>query len=109
LAVTFVPIFRGEHGFEVSAAGAVFQGIRGVDRDWVDKAVPDGARVTAVWSGGKQDIATIYENEFFNRSLGRVLVEQPTGAGMAETQIHFSSDGFARTAAGRLVRAPYVL
>jgi Dolichyl-phosphate-mannose-protein mannosyltransferase len=107
--VTFVPIFHGEHGFQRSATGAVFQGIRGVNRDWIDKAVPRGARVAAVWSGGKTDIATVYENEFFNRSIGRVFVQQPTGTELAETPVRFGRDGFARTASGRLVRAPYVL
>ncbi len=107
--VTFVPIFHGEHGFERSATGAVFQGIRGVDRDWIDKAVPPGAQVSAVWSGGKTDIATVYENEFFNRSLGRVFVQQPTGTELAETRVRFGRDGFARTASGQRVRAPYVL
>ena len=107
--VTFVPIFHGEHGFQRSATGAVFQGIRGVNRDWIDEAVPRGARVAAVWSGGKQDIATVYENEFFNRTVGRVLVQQPTGTELAETRVRFGRDGFARTASGRLVRARYVL
>ncbi len=108
-AVTFVPIFHGEHGFERSTSGAVFQGIRGVDRDWIDKAVPRGSRVAAVWSGGRTDIFTIWQNEFFNLSVGRVYVEQPTGSGLAETSIRFGRDGLARTARGRLIRARYVL
>ncbi len=106
---TFVPIFHGPHGFERSATGAVFQGIRGVNRDWIDRAVPRGARAAAVWSGGKQDIATVYENEFFNRSVGRVYVLEPTGTDLAETRFRFGHDGFARTTTGQLVRAQYVL
>ena len=107
--VTFVPIFHGEHGFQRSATGAVFQGIRGVDRDWIDKAVPRGSRVAAVWSGGKQELATVYQSEFFNRSVGPVYVAQPTGTELTETPIRFGRDGFARTATGQLVRAPYAL
>ena len=108
-AVTFVPIFHGPHGFARSATGGVFQGIRGVDRDWIDQAVPAGARVAAVWSGGKQDIFTVWQNEFFNRSIGKVYVRQSTGTELAETRLRFGRDGFARTAGGRLVRARYVL
>ena len=107
--VTFVPIFHGPHGFERSAVGGVFQGIRGVDRDWIDRAVPRGARVAAVWSGGNQDIFTIWQNEFFNRSVGRVYVQQATGTELAETRVRFGRDGFARTSSGRLVRARYAL
>jgi hypothetical protein len=108
-AATFVPIFHGPHGFERSATGAVFQGVRGVDRDWIDSAVPGEARVAAVWSGGRQDIFTIWQNEFFNRSVGRLYVTRSTGTELPETRIRFGSDGYARTASGRLVRARYAL
>jgi Dolichyl-phosphate-mannose-protein mannosyltransferase len=109
LVVTFVPIFHGPHGFERSATGGVFQGIRGVDRDWIDKNVPRGAQVAAVWSGGKQDVFTIWQNEFFNRSVGRVYVLESTGSGLAEEPVRFGRDGFARTSGGQLVRPRYVL
>ncbi len=108
-AVTFVPIFHGPHGFERSSVGAVFQGIRGVDRDWIDKAVPSQAKVTVVWSG-LNDRFTVNQNEFFNRSVGRVYyVRTPTPGGLAETRLRFGRDGFARVAGGRLVRPRYVL
>ena len=37
------PIWWGTHGFERFSRGALFQGIRTADRDWVDTALPDGA------------------------------------------------------------------
>jgi len=108
-AITFVPIFHGPHGFEQSSKGAVFQGIRGVDRDWIDKAVPRGASVAAVWSG-HSDRFTIWQNEFFNRSVGRVYyLTVPTADNFPETHIHFGRDGLARTDAGRLVQPRYAL
>jgi 4-amino-4-deoxy-L-arabinose transferase-like glycosyltransferase len=108
-AVTFVPIFHGPHGFERSSAGAVFQGIRGVDRDWVDRSVPPGAHVAAVWSG-LNDRFTIWQNEFFNRAVGRIYyVGEPTADNFPETRITFGRDGYARTGRGRLVSPPYVL
>jgi hypothetical protein len=108
-ALIFVPIFHGPHGFERSSAGGVFQGIRGVDRDWIDKAVPRGAEVAAVWSG-LSDRFTIWQNEFFNRAVGTIYyVRQPTADGFPETQVHFGKDGLARTPDGRLVRPRYLL
>ena len=38
------PIWWGTHGFERFSRGALFQGIRTADRDWVDRALPPGAR-----------------------------------------------------------------
>jgi 4-amino-4-deoxy-L-arabinose transferase-like glycosyltransferase len=108
-ALTFVPIFHGPHGFERSSAGAVFQGIRAVKRNWIDKSVPAGARVAAVWSG-LNDRFTIWQNEFFNTSVGRVYyVHEPTADNFPETHIRFGRDGFARTDDGRFVRPRYVL
>jgi hypothetical protein len=106
--LTFIPIFRGPHGFERSSVGAVFQGIRGVDRDWIDKAVPPGASVAAVWSG-RSDLFTIWQNEFFNRAVGKVYVLKPTNTEPVETLVRIGRDGYVRTTAGQLVRARYVL
>lgn len=106
--LTFIPIFRGPHGFERSSVGAVFQGIRGVDRDWIDKAVPPGASVAAVWSG-RSDVFTIWQNEFFNHAVGKVYVLTPTNTEPVETLVRIGRDGYVRSAAGGLVHARYVL
>ena len=45
------PIWSGKHGFERASIGALFQGIRTADRDWVDQALPTGAAAAFVWSG----------------------------------------------------------
>ena len=36
------PIWWGTHGFEQSSRGALFQGIRTADRDWIDQAPRTG-------------------------------------------------------------------
>ena len=41
-AAVFHPIWAGKHGVKQASAGAVFQGIRGVPRDWIDAALPAG-------------------------------------------------------------------
>jgi hypothetical protein len=83
------PLWWGAHGFRVASAGALYQGIRNPDRDWIDAAVPDGARVGMVWSG-RTDRFTVNLNEFFNRSLGPVYeLAGPTPGGEA-TEEHVS-------------------
>jgi hypothetical protein len=96
-AVAFRPIWFGAHGFRVASAGALFQGIRTPDRDWIDAAVPDGAEVAMIWSG-RTDRFTVNINEFFNRSLGPVYyLNAPTAGGEANEQhVTIARDGVVR-------------
>ena len=55
----------------LASRGALFQGIRGVRPDWIDRAVGRSADVAAIWTG-KPDVHVIWENEFFNRSVGPI-------------------------------------
>jgi hypothetical protein len=67
----------------------LFQGITADRPDWVDHAVGHDAEVTLIWSGNT-DRYSIWENEFFNRSVRRYyytssplagdLPEQPLSA-----------------------------
>jgi len=61
------------NGLEQASIGALFQGIRAPHRDWIDRAVPDGAEVAMVWTG-RPDRFTINLNEFFSRSVGPIYV-----------------------------------
>ena len=79
-AAVFHPIWAGEHGVKQASAGAVFQGIRGVPRDWIDAALPDGARAAVLWTG-RADRFTVNQNEFFNRTVGPRLLPAPADAG----------------------------
>ena len=45
-------------------------------RDWIDRTVGSNAKVAAVWTGNT-DKFTIWENEFFNRSVGTVYATGP--------------------------------
>jgi hypothetical protein len=103
------PVFGGPRGFRVSSEGAVFQGIRGVDRDWIDHAVRAGSTVAAVYSGLSARF-TINQNEFFNRRLGRIFyLDEPTPGGLPETHITFGPNGLAHTDDGHVVQAGYLL
>jgi hypothetical protein len=82
------PIWWGKHGFEQASRGALFQGIRTADRNWVDQALPKGAKAAFVWSG-RTDRFTVNQNEFFNRGVGPIYyVEDPTPGGLPEKRVH---------------------
>ena len=81
------PIWWGTHGFERFSRGALFQGIRTAERDWVDRALPADARAAFLWTG-RTDRLTVNQNEFFNRTVGPVYyVTDPTPGGLPETRV----------------------
>jgi hypothetical protein len=106
------PIWWGKHGFEQFSQGALFQGIRNPDRDWVDRALPDGARAAYLWTGRTDtDRITVSQNEFFNRGVGPVYyVTDPTPGGLPETQVVIDRrTGRATLPDGSPVRDEYLL
>jgi Dolichyl-phosphate-mannose-protein mannosyltransferase len=104
------PIWWGKHGFEQFSRGALFQGIRTADRDWVDDALPTGARAAFLWTG-RTDRFTVNQNEFFNRALGPVYyVSDPTPGGLPETRVRIDPhSGRVTFEDGRPVRNRYLL
>ncbi len=104
------PIFWGTHGFERFSRGALFQGIRTPDRDWVDAALPDGAKAAFLWTG-RTDRLTVHQNEFFNRSVGPVYyVTAPTPGGLPETPVRIDPrSGRVTLPDGDPVRDAYLL
>lgn len=116
-AVLSRPVWSGPNGFLTASRGALFQGIRSVERDWVDRAVPAGKEVVVLWTGAP-DRFTVNQSEFFNRRVRRVFYTgTPTPGGIAEIAVTRSSDGgFPVTREGvytmrndGVVTAPYAL
>ena len=109
-AAVFHPIWAGEHGVKQASAGAVFQGIRGVPRDWIDAALPEDARVAVLWTG-RADRFTVNQNEFFNRTVGPVYyLRQPTPGGIGETPLRIDPrDGLVRLPSGDPLAVEYLL
>jgi hypothetical protein len=84
--VAMKPIWFGPYpyGFKQAGAGALFQGIRGAPRDWIDRAVPAGSEVAVLYTG-TADRFTVNMNEFFNRRVGQIYyTRNPTPGGVAE-------------------------
>ncbi len=103
------PVWTSDKGLRFAGEGALFQGIRGVDRTWIDDAVGSGANVVALWTE-YPDRYTINQAEFFNRSLGRVFyTHAPTPGGVGETLVIAGADGVFRDDDGEPVRAEYAL
>ena len=104
------PIWWGTHGFERFSRGALFQGIRTVDRDWVDQSLPSGERAAFLWSG-RTDRLTVNQNEFFNRGVGPVYyVAAPTPGGLPERLVRIDPrTGEVTFADGMPVRDRFLL
>jgi Dolichyl-phosphate-mannose-protein mannosyltransferase len=109
-AVATQPIQAGPHGMEQAAAGALFDGIRRDQRDWIDQAVGDGT-VAVLWTG-KTNRFTVLQNEFFNRSVGPVYtLGGPMPGGLPETVVWVDPESgeIRRMSDGSVVDASYVL
>ena len=108
--VVFYPIWAGDHGVKQASAGAVFQGIRGVPRDWIDAALPKSANVAVLWTG-RADRFTVNQNEFFNRRVGAIYyTRQPTPGGIGETPVRVDpGDGVVRLEDGTPLDVEYLL
>jgi len=109
-AAVFHPIWAGKHGIRQASAGAVFQGIRGVPRGWIDAALPEDARAAVLWTG-RADRFTVNQNEFFNRAVGDVYyTRQPTPGGVGETEVFVDPrNGAVRLTSGETLKADYLL
>ena len=102
---------RFDHGFPKASVGALYQGITAPKRDWVDAAVGRNANVAFVYSGKDptQQPLTLWENEFFNRSIGPVYdLRGRSMGGLAEAKVTQRADGVL-VEDGKPVRSAYVL
>jgi len=103
-------VWSGPRGFVQAGAGALFQGIRGVPRDWIDTALPPGATTGIVWTG-LPDRFTVNQNEFFNRAVGPVYYTGgPSPGNLPETAITVDPrDGILRRTDGSPLTDRYLI
>ena len=96
--------------YRQASRGDLFQGIGAHRPDWVDRAVGTNARVAAIWSGAS-DKFTIWEHEFFNRSVRDFyFTTEPLAGDLPETRLVADRrTGLMRGPDGRVVRARYAL
>ena len=105
---TTVVVESGSHSIRAASRDAREAGIGRADPDWVDRAVTANASVAYVRTGFGS-FYTIWENEFFNRSIGSVynLIGSSVDA-LPETVVARRADG-TLVEDGRIVRAAFVL
>jgi hypothetical protein len=105
-------IERFDHGFPKASVGALFQGMTTSRRDWIDAAVGRNASVAFLYSGKDptQQPLPLWENEFWNRSVGPVYyLRQPSMGGLPETHVSQRADGVLVRPSDAPVRSRYVL
>ena len=99
-----------DHGFPKASIGARYQGIKLPHRDWIDRLVGRDANVAFVWANEDKNAQfRLWENEFFNRSVGHVYdLHGPSPGTLPETPLSQSADG-TLLAHGDPIAARYVL
>ena len=105
-------IERFDHGFPKASVGALYQGVTATPRDWIDAAVGRNGNVAFLYSGSKptEQPLTLWENEFFNRSIGPVYdLRQRSMGDLPETKVHRRADGVLLGPDGNPVQSSYVL
>jgi hypothetical protein len=107
VATSFV-VENGRHGIHQASLGSLWAGIHDSHPDWIDRAVGRDASVDYVWSGVAREYS-IWENEFFNRSLRRIYnLAGPSADPLPEIPASRAGNG-RLIANGAPVRAQYVL
>jgi hypothetical protein len=102
-------VSNGPRGIHLNSVGTLFAGIKVAHRDWIDRAVGHDADVSVLWSGSG-DVHTVWENEFFSRSVRRVYdLNGPTPGGLPETALHPARGGRLADSAGHVVDVQYAL
>jgi hypothetical protein len=97
-----------EHRTDRASQGALAQGISGAP-NWIDQAVGSGAVVSVVFPGTLEPLK-VWENEFFNRSVGPIYsLGAPMPASLPETAVEIDGQGAVRDRAGNPIVAPFVL
>jgi hypothetical protein len=88
----------------------LFQGITAAHPDWVDRAVGRDAQVSLIWSGNT-DKYSVWENEFFNRSVRHFYyTSSPLQGDLPEKPLTTDREtGLMSGPDGKVVRADYVL
>jgi hypothetical protein len=68
--LTWLPVELWTHSFPRLASSAYAQGVGTKERSWIDRAVGRNAHVGVIFAGGND--LSVFENEFWNRSIDRV-------------------------------------
>jgi glycosyltransferase involved in cell wall biosynthesis len=108
-ALTAIAVETWEHSFPKISVGAYFQGMRDQQRDWIDRNVGRDANVAVLWTD-RGNPFSVWENEFFNRSVRRVYsLSGKLGGDMPEQRVAVDRATGILSAGGRPIDGRYVL
>jgi len=95
---------------EYAALGALAEGMNRHPRDWVDRAVAARGDVAVLWTGNTSRFS-VWQNEFFSRSIGPVYyVDEPMGGGLPTAKLRLDRrTGVLYGQDGRTVDAKFLL
>jgi Dolichyl-phosphate-mannose-protein mannosyltransferase len=77
-------------------------------RDWIDHAVDTKPQVATLWTN-QQTFVTLWDNEFFNRSVGKVYYFNYAPDGLPATSVNVDTRNGELIASGHRVQAKYIL
>jgi hypothetical protein len=100
-ALTTVVAENGRHGMHNASVAALHAGIGAGRKDWVDHAGEAHASVAVLWQV-TPETHPLWENEIFNRSVGRVYSvdgPDPYDGNLPETPVHVATSGRVTDAA----------
>lgn len=91
-----------------ASTGAVLQGIT-VQRDWIDAAVGPQAQVAVLYPGTLEPLR-VWQNEFFNRTVGSIYtIGVPMPGNLPDTVVNVTSNGDVVDVNAFPMKAKYVL
>jgi hypothetical protein len=107
--LTWLPLELWTHSFPRLASSSYAQGVSPGHRSWIDRIAGRNARVGVVWAGGNE--LSVWENEFWNRSVDRVydLGARIPGDMPSIPLAVDQATGVLRGAKGQTIRERYVL
>ncbi len=109
---TWIPLETWQYSFRGASVGAWYQGFgNATPRTWIDDKVGANAEVAAlVTSTSEKNPFTIWQNEFWNRSVKRVYdVSGSLSGGMPEPQLQLDQASGKLLLRGKALSPAYVL
>jgi hypothetical protein len=107
---SFVAIDSWKQGTHMASIGARWEGLGQGDPDWIDDALGPSARVSALSTASGRSFVMVWQNEFFNQSVGQVYnLTGNAAASLPEQKLRIDRRGFFHRPDGSLVRDRYLL
>jgi hypothetical protein len=107
--LTSIVVENGRHGIGRFSTASYWAGTHAAHPDWIDRKVGRNASVVVLWTSAAGSLP-LWENEFFNRSVGPVYeLDGARPDNLPGTGVSRASNGWLVDSTGTAVDATYVL